>query len=47
MPRLEGLQLLWAIRSDPLLADLPVIMLTGETNEEVLSNCFRSGATDY
>jgi DNA-binding response OmpR family regulator/CRP-like cAMP-binding protein/signal transduction histidine kinase len=47
MPKIDGIQLLKTIRSQPDLDDLPVIILTADTNEQTLEICFQSGASDY
>jgi DNA-binding NtrC family response regulator len=47
MPRLDGFALLRAVRSDPALATLPVIVLSGRDGEESRIEGLESGADDY
>lgn len=47
MPRMDGLEALKAIRADPLLQFLPVVMLTSSREDRDLANCYRAGANAY
>ena len=47
MPRLDGLGLLRAVRADPALADLPVILLSARAGEEASIAGLEAGADDY
>jgi len=47
MPRLDGFGLLRAIRDNPLLRDLPVIMLSARAGEEAKVEGLEGGADDY
>ncbi len=47
MPRLDGFGLLRAIRSDPQLRDLQVIMLSARAGEEARVEGLQAGADDY
>jgi PAS domain S-box-containing protein len=47
MPRLDGLGLLAAVRGDPALADLPVVMLSARAGEEAQVEGLDAGADDY
>lgn len=47
MPGTSGLELLSIMQSVERLRDIPVIILTGEEGEEVLSDAFERGAMDY
>jgi CheY-like chemotaxis protein len=47
MPRMDGLELLWEIRADSGLAHIPVIVLTGETDEVLETKLIEEGADDY
>ncbi|MDQ7249127.1 response regulator [Dongia sedimenti] len=47
MPRLDGFGLLRALRDDPLLRDLPVIVLSARAGEEARVEGLDSGADDY
>jgi signal transduction histidine kinase len=47
MPRLDGFGLLRAIREDPALRDLPVIVLSARAGEEAKVEGFEAGADDY
>ena len=39
MPRMDGLALCHAMQADPSLASIPVIVITGETGDEVPGAC--------
>lgn len=47
MPKLDGFQLLAAVRADPRLADLPVVMLSARAGEEAQVEGLEAGADDY
>ncbi|HST75916.1 MAG TPA: ATP-binding protein, partial [Acetobacteraceae bacterium] len=47
MPRLDGFGLLRAIRGDPELSDLPVVMLSARAGEEASIEGRSAGADDY
>jgi DNA-binding response OmpR family regulator len=47
MPGVSGLDAIRAIRADPSLADLPVILLTARAQETDVETGFGSGADDY
>ena len=47
MPRLDGFGLLRAIRSDPALAGVPVLMLSARAGEEAKVEGLEAGADDY
>ncbi|MEU7524156.1 ATP-binding protein [Saccharothrix sp. NPDC042600] len=47
MPRLDGFGLLAAIRTDPALRDLPVVLLSARAGEEAAAEGFAAGADDY
>ncbi len=49
MPELNGAEVLWRLRSDgnPAIAQLPVIMLTGDGGEESEVLCLEAGANDF
>ncbi|AJK48827.1 response regulator receiver protein [Burkholderia plantarii] len=47
LPKLDGFAVLAAIRAEPALDSLPVIMLTGSTSEHDLNRCFELGADAY
>ena len=47
MPGVSGLDAIKEIRSDPGLADLPVILLTARAQESDVETGFDSGADDY
>lgn len=46
MPRLGGLALIDWLKATPALAALPVIVLTGHTDDRTLSEILRHGADD-
>ena len=47
MPGLDGMQVLDAIRADPRLASLPVILVTAKTEDQDLLEGYRAGAQYY
>lgn len=47
MPRLDGLGLLREVRADPLIRDLPVIILSARAGEESRIEGMSAGADDY
>jgi signal transduction histidine kinase/DNA-binding response OmpR family regulator len=47
MPRLDGYGLLRAVRADPALADLPVLLLSARAGEEATVEGLDAGADDY
>ncbi|MBF0294087.1 MAG: diguanylate cyclase [Magnetococcales bacterium] len=47
MPEIDGITLLKRIKAIPKLRDLPVIMITGETEESLVQECFQLGAVDF
>ena len=47
MPRMDGYALLRAVRSDPALADLPVVFLSARAGEEASIEGLEAGADDY
>lgn len=47
MPRMDGYELLGAVRALPQFANLPVVMLTSRSGEKHRRKAFELGATDY
>ncbi len=47
MPRMDGLEVLRAIRSDPALKTLPVVMVTSSREEPDLKRSYEYGANAY
>ncbi|MBF0102961.1 MAG: response regulator [Desulfobacterales bacterium] len=47
MPEVDGFSLLQQIKSHPVFHTIPVIILTGESSKEMMSDCLKSGAFDY
>jgi len=47
MPGVDGYQVLKRIKSELLLNDIPVIMVTALNDEPTLKRCLELGATDY
>lgn len=47
MPNMTGIELLRAIRADPALAHLPVLMVTAEAKKENIIEAAKSGANGY
>jgi CheY-like chemotaxis protein len=44
---LSGLDVLRAVRAEPGLADLPIVVLTSSTNPSDVEACYASGASSY
>jgi two-component system chemotaxis response regulator CheY len=47
MPQLPGLELLKAVRADPNLAHLPVLMVTAEAKREQIVEAAQAGVSGY
>jgi len=47
MPNMDGLTMLQAIRADPSLATLPVLMVTAEAKKENIIAAAQAGANGY
>lgn len=47
MPNMDGLSLLQAVRADPTLKDLPVLMITAEAKRENIIMAAQAGASGY
>jgi two-component system chemotaxis response regulator CheY len=47
MPNMDGLAMLKAIRADPVLAKLPVLMVTAEAKKENIIAAAQAGANGY
>ncbi|BBP01225.1 chemotaxis response regulator CheY [Sulfuriferula nivalis] len=47
MPNMDGLQMLQAIRADPALSSLPVLMVTAEAKKENIIAAAQAGANGY
>jgi PAS domain S-box-containing protein len=47
MPKLDGFGLLRAVRADPVLGDLPIIMLSARAGEEATVEGLEAGSDDY
>jgi len=47
MPNMDGLELIWEMRRAPAFEQVPVIVLTGETDEVLETKLIEEGADDY
>ena len=47
MPRMNGEQLVQALRARPDFADMPIVILSGHTDERLRVQLLRAGAQDY
>ena len=47
LPVHDGLTLLAKLRSLPAWQDVPVVMLTGKDDQQMMDRAFAAGATDY
>ena len=47
MPKLDGISVLWELKSNPATAKIPVIVLTNIGDVETISKIVEAGAVDY
>ena len=47
MPKVDGLEVLKAIKNDPAMHTIPVVMLTSSREESDLARCYECGANAY
>ena len=47
MPNMDGQAVLRTIKSDPALRDIPVVMMTGVSDEQQMQEAARNGANSY
>lgn len=47
MPKMEGLELLRAIRADAKLTKIPVLLVTAESKKEKIIEAVKAGVNDY
>lgn len=47
MPNMDGLELLKAVRADPTLRSLPVLMVTAQAEQKHVLEAIRAGASNY
>lgn len=47
MPEMPGIDLLKAVRADPVLKDLPVMLITAEANREQIIEAAEAGVNGY
>ncbi len=47
MPNMDGLELLKAVRKDPELKDLPVLMVTAEAEKNMVVTAIQAGVNNY
>ena len=47
MPNMTGIELLQAVRSDPEISALPILMVTAETEKEKVLEAVQSGVNNY
>lgn len=47
MPEIDGIQACRRIKQDRRFQDIPVVMVTAQSDETALENAFRAGACDY
>ncbi len=47
MPGIDGLTLLKSLKNHPVYHSIPVIMLTADTDQNLLQECFDAGAQDF
>jgi len=47
MPEMDGLEVLRALRKDPRMRDVPVIMFSANSDPKILERALNAGASDY
>jgi two-component system chemotaxis response regulator CheY len=47
MPEMNGIQLIKAVRADPRYSDMPIMMVTTETEMDRMAQAFIAGANEY
>ncbi len=47
MPRLDGYEVTERLRSDPRLAEVPIVLLTASVQDAAVDRGFAAGASDY
>ena len=47
MPKMDGISVLWELKSDPNTAKIPVVVLTNIGDVETISKIVEAGAVDY
>lgn len=47
MPRMDGWEILRQVREDPVLKDMPVVLLTAKVQDEDMARGWRMGADGY
>jgi CheY-like chemotaxis protein len=47
MPRMDGLEVLQAVKTNPILKTIPVVMLTSSREEPDLKQCYELGVNAY
>lgn len=47
MPEMNGLELIRAVRSDPITANVPIVVITTEGSDEDIRRGMQAGATEY
>lgn len=47
MPDVDGFEIAKTIKSDPKIADIPIIFITAQTDDETIKECYQVGGSDY
>jgi CheY-like chemotaxis protein len=47
MPEIDGLETLCRLKQSPHLASIPVVMVTGHSEKEMVVKCLKAGAVDF
>jgi len=47
MPNMNGMEATRQLKANPEFAEIPVIMITGKSEGEVVTDCMKAGAVDF
>lgn len=47
MPEMDGYAVLAAMKDDPKLSEIPVVVMSAQDSQDSVSQCLQLGATDY
>lgn len=47
MPEMDGFEVLTRIQEDPVLKNIPTVVMSSQEQNEIISSCLRQGAENY